>query len=419
MGLMKHLLLGLATFAVLLSSPAARPDDDLDRAIALAAENRRAEARVLLDPLLERQPVHPRARLLHGILRAREGLVTEAIEIFDRLRQDHPDMSEPWNNLAVLYAAQGRFDEARETLLAALERKPSAIAYANLGDIYTNLARRAYVRANELDPDGLVRPEPGAKTENALSLPEPPAAAAGAREATGASSDTDAPAAVEPARPIEAPSAAVAVGTGPAGIRPPAVGREDETELRSGPVPQSEPIPQGEPVPQGELVAIRSEGGDADAPEPMCLRTGGVSDRRVLAGVEEWLRSHGAESLEVHRVEETAVRSFRVYLPPYPSRAEAVEAARAVQARGVRDVAVIGSGPLANGVSFGVFRNEDNVRRRLAALTKLGYPVLKKENRGPVERFVLAGRAGRDPDALQAAWAAAFPKRTIEIASCE
>ena len=182
--------LGLGAMLAMLVPPAASSDEALDRASVLASEKRYRQARAVLDPVLERDADHPRARLLDGFLRAHEGRIGEAIEIFDRLRRDHPDMSEAWNNLAVLYAAEGRLHEARETLSAALERKPSAIGYANLGDIYANLARRAYGRARELgsdvgtEPDTAASPAPGSRLRvprrGAARAERPPAEPAGA-----------------------------------------------------------------------------------------------------------------------------------------------------------------------------------------------------------------------------------------------
>ena len=378
------MLAGLGALAALIAfiaPPVAWPDADLERAISLAAENRREESRAVLDPLLEHDPVHPRARLLHGILRAREGLVDEAIAIFERLRKDHPDLTEAWNNLAVLYAAKGMLDEARETLLLALERRPSAVAYANLGDVYTTLARHAYVRARELGRDGSGRPAPGARIGEG---PAPPASSA------PAAGPGDAPAAG--AASLEIP---LSEADPPGGAR-----------AASGAVPRSEP-------------ADRSAPGAAPERSPTCVRAGGFEDRRVLVAVEEWLRAHGAEDVEVHRVTQAKTESYQVYLPPFATRAEAVETARAIQAGGVRDVAVIGHGPLANGVSLGVFRLEENLHRRIAALAAMGHAVHHRENRRTAARYVLAARAGPDPDALRAAWGTAFPKHPIELASCE
>ena len=124
-----------------------------ERALLLTAEERHSEAREVLDPLLQRDPNHTQARLLHGVLRAREGRVGDAIEIFETIRRDHPDMSEPYNNLAVLYAVEGRLDDARRILLESLERRPDAVTYANLGKVYARLAQDANERARELDAD--------------------------------------------------------------------------------------------------------------------------------------------------------------------------------------------------------------------------------------------------------------------------
>ena len=178
----RRVLLGLGMGAMLATfgSPAASSGEDLDRAIALASEQRYEQARAVLAPILERDPGHPLGRLLDGVLRAREGRTGEAIEVFERLRRDHPRMPEPWNNLAVLYAAEGRFDEAREMLLTALERRPSAIGYANLGDIHSRLARQAYGRARELGPDVSVDPSTAEPSGLGLVISAVPAAAASA-----------------------------------------------------------------------------------------------------------------------------------------------------------------------------------------------------------------------------------------------
>ena len=143
-------LLALAMSAAILSSNAALSEDTLDRAISLADEERYREARLTLDPLLEREPGSSHARLLHGILRLHEGDRDEAIDTFRSLVRDFPDLFEAYNNLAVVYVQEGRLEDARGVLLGALERQTDAIGYQNLGDIYVKLARGAYARAREL-----------------------------------------------------------------------------------------------------------------------------------------------------------------------------------------------------------------------------------------------------------------------------
>ena len=147
---MKKILFAVVISAATMLSTAALSDDALNRAISLAGEEQYRESRQLLDPLLQREQLNPHAQLLDGILRVYEGSRNEAAAVFGALTRDHPDMFEPHNNLAVLYAEDGRLDEARATLLTILDRRPEAVGYQNLGDIYVQLARLAYARGREL-----------------------------------------------------------------------------------------------------------------------------------------------------------------------------------------------------------------------------------------------------------------------------
>ena len=72
----------------------------------------------------------------------------EARTEYERLTQDFPELPEPFNNLAVLQAAQGRLDQARDLLETALRNDPTyRTAHANLGDVYARLALRSYSTA--------------------------------------------------------------------------------------------------------------------------------------------------------------------------------------------------------------------------------------------------------------------------------
>ena len=350
-------LRALAMVALLaLPSPvAASVAEDLHLAISLANEERYREARKVLDPLLERDAAHPGARLLDGILHAREGRVGRAIEIFERLRRDQPDLSEPWNNLAVLQAAQGRLDEARETLLAALGRHPSAIGYANLGDVYTRLAQRAYAKSRELEEGAGALPGTGERGTVAISVPGDPSADSGA----------------------ERPSA-------DGGIAP--------------------------------LVAVSSA--TPPAGRPACFRSAGFEDQGAVADARNWLESRGVHILQVRREEVRRVITRQVYLPPLEDRSTAEGLVREIRALGVRDVAVIRIGPLANGISFGVFGVEGNMRRRVAALERLGYPALSRDNATAVPRYSVEARNEDDSDALLAAWAKRFREHSLQRVEC-
>ena len=66
--------------------------------------------------------------------------------------EDYPDLPEPYNNLAVLYASQGQYEKAKGALEAAIRTHPSySTAHENLGDIYAKMASQAYGKALQMD----------------------------------------------------------------------------------------------------------------------------------------------------------------------------------------------------------------------------------------------------------------------------
>lgn len=99
---------------------------------------------------LQAEPRDASLRFLKAVMLADSGRPAEAAEIYTRLTQEFPELPEPFNNLAVLHAAEGRLDEARQALEIALRNDPAyATAHENLGDIHVRLAARAYERAGE------------------------------------------------------------------------------------------------------------------------------------------------------------------------------------------------------------------------------------------------------------------------------
>ncbi|MBS4095223.1 MAG: tetratricopeptide repeat protein [Sulfuricella sp.] len=92
------------------------------------------------------------ARFLKGLILAEQGKTPEAIKIYVSLTEDYPELPEPYNNLAVLYATSNQFDKARAALEMAISTHPSyATAHENLGDIYAKMASQAYDKALQLD----------------------------------------------------------------------------------------------------------------------------------------------------------------------------------------------------------------------------------------------------------------------------
>lgn len=84
-------------------------------------------------------------RFIKGTLLADLHRNDEAVQVFTKLIQDYPDMPEPYNNLAVLYVAQERYDDARDTLERGLRTDPAyAMAFRNLNEVYSRIATMAY-----------------------------------------------------------------------------------------------------------------------------------------------------------------------------------------------------------------------------------------------------------------------------------
>jgi tetratricopeptide (TPR) repeat protein len=101
---------------------------------------------------LSLNPKDPQGRFLKGVILAEQGRSDEAFGVFFALTQDHPELAEPYNNLAVIYAARGEYERARETLESAIRVNPEyATAYENLGDVHARLASQAYEKAAKLD----------------------------------------------------------------------------------------------------------------------------------------------------------------------------------------------------------------------------------------------------------------------------
>ncbi len=101
---------------------------------------------------LAKNPKDAQARFLKGLILADQGKTNDAITLFTGLTEDYPELPEPYNNLAVLYASQSNYDAARNALESAIRTHPSyAAAHENLGDIYAKMASIAYDKALALD----------------------------------------------------------------------------------------------------------------------------------------------------------------------------------------------------------------------------------------------------------------------------
>jgi tetratricopeptide (TPR) repeat protein len=148
---LRRTLLALGTTLLCLAAPLASADD-LQDAQQLLQSGQRDQALERVDRVLAEKPKDAQARFLKGVILTEQGKQAEAIDVFTGLTRDYPNLPEPYNNLAVIYAGQGQYEKARTALEQSIRTHPSyATAYENLGDVYAKLASQAYGKALQLD----------------------------------------------------------------------------------------------------------------------------------------------------------------------------------------------------------------------------------------------------------------------------
>ena len=142
----------LLVCAALFTAPILASADESAEISRLVQGGQLAEAMKRVDAGLLQKPGDARLRFSKGIILAQQNKPTEAIAVLLKLTEDFPDLPEPYNNLAVLYAANGQYESARIALDKAIASNPAyGMAHENLGDVYAELASQAYEKAARID----------------------------------------------------------------------------------------------------------------------------------------------------------------------------------------------------------------------------------------------------------------------------
>ena len=201
----------------------AHADDYADVNVLIKA-GKLGEALAKADQYLAGKPRDPQMRFIKGVIQTEAARPADAIATFTQITQDYPELPEPYNNLAVLYAGQSQFDKARAALEMAIRTNPSyATAHENLGDVYAKLASQAYSKALQLD-SGNTGVQPKLALIRTLFAPEakgqrPSTAAQVSSQVAAAAAASKAPvvaAATAPAAPVapKAPPASNVASSG-------------------------------------------------------------------------------------------------------------------------------------------------------------------------------------------------------------
>lgn len=250
--------------AALFAAPAFA--DDFSDVTKLMRGGQYAEALNKADAFLVKNPRDAQMRFLKGVILTEQNKSSEAIAVFTRLTEDYPGLPEPYNNLAVLYAAAGQYEKARLALDSAIRTNPSyATAYENLGDVHAKLASQAYDKALQLD-------SANSAAKSKLTLVRSLVG-----NMNGASAKTPTPA------PVAAPPTVVAKAPEPAKPAPAAAA--------PAPAPVPAPAPAAAPqVAKAEPVK----------PEPKPAQNGNAERDDVLKAVNGWARAWSAQDVKTY-----------------------------------------------------------------------------------------------------------------------
>ena len=136
---------------LLVASAASAASANPVSAEAIERQFRSGERVLALKQLEQALALRPRdagLRFLQAVMLTETGRTAEACQLLERLTEDYPELPEPYNNLAVLQAAEGQLDRAHSLLVTALRLDPGyRTAQQNLGDVLLRLAQRAYEAA--------------------------------------------------------------------------------------------------------------------------------------------------------------------------------------------------------------------------------------------------------------------------------
>jgi len=246
------ILLGLL-LSVSVSLVNAQTLPDIQR---LMKQNQMPQALEKVDIFISTRPKDAQGRFLRGLILTEMGRPADAIAVFTKLTEDFPELPEPYNNLAVLYAQQKQYDKARSALEMAIRTHPSySIAHENLGDVYAKLASQAYDKALQLDSSNAATQTKLSMIKELISTSSKP----GVKPAAAAT-----PPAVEPAKTANA--------TPPKEAQP----------ATATPPPSAKPLEK----PPGPVEAVKTP--DAKTPAEKAPIAAAVSEPDVSKALQGW-----------------------------------------------------------------------------------------------------------------------------------
>ena len=150
---------------------------------------------------------------------------------------------------------------------------------------------------------------------------------------------------------------------------------------------------------------------DAPGPASVCLGLGPFSTPADLRKAMNTLMPR-VESIQYREVAAVSLRGYRVFLPAAGSRAQALETARALSAKGISDYYVVTAGEQQDTISLGIFRELENATKRREEVAALGYNPTVETRTEPVQQWWIDLVAAPGFD-----WQTALPGIALEAVS--
>ena len=111
----------------------------------------------IADDFLATHPRDAQIRFLRAVVLGDLNRPEDAATALESLTQDFPELPEPYNNLAVIRANEGKLASAEHYLQLAISAQPNYVtAHENLGDLYIAMAAASYETALHLAPESSV-----------------------------------------------------------------------------------------------------------------------------------------------------------------------------------------------------------------------------------------------------------------------
>lgn len=126
-----------------------------------------------------------------------------------------------------------------------------------------------------------------------------------------------------------------------------------------------------------------------------CFTLGPFTTEADVRGALDALTPQVA-GIQFRQEQSTASRGWWVYLPALPNRDKALETARQLSDKGVRDYYVVTAGDRQNTISLGLFHDPDNARRRRKTLADMGFTPVMHERTEQVLQFYVDYALPRD-----------------------